>query len=67
MTTPASQVGTYDLSAGLPESFGEVLRAAQLDEGGALAELWSHFSRSVAAFVRSRGAVDVDEIPTMFS
>lgn len=62
MTTPVSEGVTVDLSAGSLESFGEVLEAARLGEGPALAELWSHFSGGVAAFVRARGAVDVDEI-----
>ena len=62
MTTPASEGDTFGLSVGRPESFEEVLRAAQLGEGAALSELWSHFSGRIAAFVRARGAVDVDEI-----
>lgn len=39
-----------------------MLTAAQLGEGAAFAELWTRHAARVAAFVRVRGAVDVEEI-----
>lgn len=43
-------------------SFDELVSDARLGEGRAFAELWSSYSTRVAAFVRSQGAVDVEEI-----
>lgn len=44
------------------DGFADLLAAAQAGEPQALSQLWSDFSTGVAAFVRARGAVDVDEI-----
>lgn len=42
--------------------FQDLLRDARLGEGSAFAELWARHAGRVAAFVRSRGAVEVEEI-----
>lgn len=42
--------------------FEDLLRDARLGEGAAFAELWSRHAARVAAFVRARGATDVEEI-----
>lgn len=42
--------------------FQDLLHDARLGEGAAFAELWSRHAARVAAFVRFRGATDVEEI-----
>lgn len=42
--------------------FEDLLHDARLGEGAAFAELWSRYATRVAAFVRVRGATDVEEI-----
>jgi RNA polymerase sigma-70 factor (ECF subfamily) len=42
--------------------FQDLLRDARLGEGAAFAELWARHAGRVAAFVRVRGAVEVEEI-----
>ncbi|HEY0948591.1 sigma-70 family RNA polymerase sigma factor [Nocardioides sp.] len=42
--------------------FQDLLHDARLGEGTAFAELWSRHAARVAAFVRGRGGIDVEEI-----
>lgn len=42
--------------------FQDLLHDARLGEGAAFAELWSRHAGRVAAFIRVRGAVEVEEI-----